>query len=162
MKDNTRKLHTTDEFTCYFKERVIKTQLRLVRTELFERMPAAWREWGDVIRHCDNALDGDKVDTLGRDNEGETGLSSLSRGLEECFEKMELGGNGHRGYQHGSNQNCKHGEHEGTPMHRSAWQQRDRSRPEVSSNAAELYRCTWCKNPSSSDLRKCSRCKMTR
>ena len=120
VKDNTRKLHTTDEFTCYFKKRVIKTQLRLVRTALFERMPATWKEWGDVIRRCDNALDGVKVDTLGRDIEGETGSSSSSRGLEEWFEKTELGGNGHRGHQHGSNQNCKHGEHEGTPMHRSA------------------------------------------
>ena len=137
--------------------------MRLVRNALFERMPTAWTEWGTVIDRYDATEGVDMVKALGQDSTSEGGTNPVNTGLEEWFAKMDLGADGYKNHDHHHDTHHNRGSQklDDIPLHPGARHYRGRVRSEVNRNTVELYRCTWCKNPSA-DLHKCASCKKTR
>jgi hypothetical protein len=142
--------------------------MRKVRTELFERVPRAWVEWGDVITRYGAMKDKGATCELKGDVEKEAAKPEI--GLEKWFAKMELVCDG-AGCTHDHAHDNLHGavddkDGEGgqepiEPLLPSVWQETYRVHPKVNPNVVELYRCTWCKNPSAA-LKKCSGCAKAR
>ena len=133
-------------------------------------MEKAWKEWGDIITRHDSMRESRAHVHQGDIEKIEKEATEPEIGLEKWFARMELGcdkeGCGHEhDVHHDLNEVADNvGERvrpSSEPLHPDTRRKTHRMHPRVNPNTVELYRCTWCKNPSAA-LRKCSGCGKTR
>ncbi|KAF7318261.1 Bin3-type SAM domain-containing protein [Mycena chlorophos] len=135
IEGSLRKLKTAEEFSKWMGVVPPKTQLRNTQQTVVKLLPAALDEWIGFIS------------TVRTENEAlETpNAEKIEQDLAAWMEHMDIdggsGGDIHANHHHG------HG--------------KSTFALPFSSKLAELYRCSWCGNPSAA-LRKCSGCGKTR
>ncbi|RPD56412.1 hypothetical protein L226DRAFT_491582 [Lentinus tigrinus ALCF2SS1-7] len=134
-----RKAETSMGFMYFAGHPIMRTQLNLVRELIFGIYSASVQEWGALTRRFDE-LDGDE--RTGRHQQ--TQPSSPSN--EDLAERL---GNVSIGNEHTNRAHPGHVPGAPVPDRR------------VDTISYELYRCSWCGNPSAA-LRRCSACGKTR
>ncbi|KAI9068810.1 hypothetical protein FKP32DRAFT_1754236 [Trametes sanguinea] len=138
-----RKIKTAMDFMKHMGYPISRTQLNLTRDLVLSYYTQGVREWGSFVHHFDDLDSQFQQDHANSPSEG-----AEEDDLAEWLEKIDLGsdeeGDGH---SHGHAHAHAHGRHQA------------RAAPQAKSgkNDYELYRCSWCRNPSAV-LRKCSGC----
>ena len=121
-----------------------ETQVRLIQKAVVRTYPAAVEEWAHVLAHAD------RMEHLRAAEPWETSPDELAEWLsgtgldDEDDGHGGLHGSGVHAHGHGAHCHCMPEE-----------------RPEVTMSDFQLYRCSYCGNPSAV-LRKCSGCGKTR
>ncbi|EGO29215.1 hypothetical protein SERLADRAFT_359379 [Serpula lacrymans var. lacrymans S7.9] len=134
LQDAIHKLQTADEFGIFSGTIPPNTQLRLTQQTVVKLYSSATEEWGPVIAHFDSLAAYDS------DHQGQSVISAekAEDDLAAWLDEMRLDD----GAQDESCiARCSH--------------------PRIRANSVELYRCSYCGNPSAV-LRKCSGCAKAR
>ncbi|KAI0672651.1 hypothetical protein C8Q78DRAFT_1020664 [Trametes maxima] len=137
-----RKIQTSKEFMNHMGYPIQKTQLNVTRDLLLSIYTKGAREWADFVKRFDD------LDTQAQECFSNA-PSDVEDGLAEWLEKVELA-DSDDGHGHAHHHARSHAFGNGHPM----------PTPKVETRY-ELYRCTWCGNPSAA-LRKCSGCGKTK
>ncbi|KAI0658738.1 hypothetical protein C8Q70DRAFT_1045402 [Cubamyces menziesii] len=132
-----RKIKTSVEFMNYMGYPIVKTQLNLARELILSLYTDGAREWGAFIKHFD------ELDT--RSHESRTSIRPEAEdGLTAWLEKLDLDSSDDE-----PEGGC-HGHGQRHPV----------SKAKAKATSYQLYRCSWCGNPSAM-LRKCGACGKT-
>ncbi|OSD08264.1 hypothetical protein PYCCODRAFT_1379740 [Trametes coccinea BRFM310] len=139
-----RKMKTSSEFMKHMGYPIARTQLNLARGLMLDHYTEGAREWGAFVKHFDD---------LDRDFQQEHAASlaeDAEDDLVEWLDKIDLGSD-----EEGGSHNHGHAH-----VHGSG---RQHTVPQAKGDKSdhELYRCSWCRNPSAV-LRKCGGCGNTR
>ncbi|KAF7323691.1 Bin3-type SAM domain-containing protein [Mycena kentingensis (nom. inval.)] len=141
IEGSIRKLKTADEFSTWMGIRPPRTEFRQTQETVVKRLSGALAEWSATIA------------TIRSDSVAETpSAQKREEDLAAWMENMELDGCAEAG--------CGHDHHHHRGHHRGPARKAPLSVP-FSVKRAELYRCSWCGNPSAA-LRKCAGCSQTR
>ncbi|TDL19575.1 hypothetical protein BD410DRAFT_900101 [Rickenella mellea] len=134
-------LQIADDITVFFSEKQpSKTRMRLSHELVMKRMASAAKDWDKIVEHCaTQTLPGD-ADATSTQN------TKLEDNLAAWLDEMHLDGDDGEDSSH---DHCLHGQGHGSD-------QQERI-TKVDNNDLELYRCSWCRNPSAA-LKKCSSC----
>ncbi|KAJ7054434.1 hypothetical protein C8F01DRAFT_1163333 [Mycena amicta] len=135
IEGSLRKLKIADEFTKWMGTRPPQTQLRKTQETVVKLLPGALTEWAGFISTV-------RAETESDDPSAEKIEQDLAAWMENM--DLESGDGPHQHHGHGHH----HG-HKSPLLVPFSWKQ------------AELYRCSWCGNPSAV-LRKCGGCSQTR
>ncbi|KAI0351545.1 hypothetical protein OH77DRAFT_1411022 [Trametes cingulata] len=139
-----RKMKTSVEFMKHMGYPIAKTQLNLARELILSLYTDGAKEWGTFVKRFDE-LDAEIQASHFQ------AAPDADDGLAEWLERVDLGDSdeedGHGNHRHGHG----HSHRRGPPV--------PKAKSETSSY--ELYRCSWCGNPSAV-LRKCAGCGKTR
>ncbi|KAH8108712.1 hypothetical protein DFH11DRAFT_1516499 [Phellopilus nigrolimitatus] len=134
-RDIFKKLEITEEISQHLGRSNNTTQTRLARIALVERLPPATKEWGSVVS---------RFTELSQSTEEKRSSKRVDGDLAAWLDDL-----------HVKDDDCNHGR-----QHQQTYEIVLTS-PKVSPNTIDLYRCSWCCNPSAL-LRKCSSCEKTR
>ncbi|CDO78081.1 hypothetical protein BN946_scf184702.g2 [Trametes cinnabarina] len=141
-----RKMKTAMEFMNHMGYSITKTQLNLARELILKHYTDGAREWGAFVKHCDDLDARFQEEYVGSPPE------SADDDLAEWLERIDLVSDDEdHGGTHGHSNAYGSGHHHGRAL--------PQARNEKSNY--ELYRCSWCGNPSAV-LRKCGGCGNTR
>ncbi|KAI0374602.1 hypothetical protein BV20DRAFT_934661 [Pilatotrama ljubarskyi] len=139
-----RKMKTSVEFMKHMGYPIAKTQLNLARELILNLYTEGAKEWGAFVKRFD------ELDAQFQANHFEA-APDAEDGLAEWLEKVDIA-DSDEDDGHGSH---RHGRGHGHPQGRTV----PKATSETSS--CELYRCSWCGNPSAA-LRKCAGCGKTK
>lgn len=129
------KLKLAEEYATFLGINVKDTNIRMARRTIVSRMSAASKEWDEAVAGFEF---GDH-----RKTSSELGPQNAEDNLTAWLENMNLDSD-EPGESRALSTEHMHMTH-----------------PKVNPNDVDLYRCSWCKNPSAV-LRKCSTCESTR
>ncbi len=133
LKEASEKLKLAEEYAAFLGINVKNTNIRMTRHTIISRMAAASREWDEAISRY--KYEGDRKNLNGF--VPEKAEDDLAAWLENVKLEDEVGAGA------------------------LTLERVHMTHPKVNPNDVELYRCSWCRNPSAA-LRKCSVCETTR
>ncbi|KDQ60127.1 hypothetical protein JAAARDRAFT_174140 [Jaapia argillacea MUCL 33604] len=132
LDDAFKKLKINEEIGTFLGYRPPNTELRLTRLKIVQLYASAIKDWGEVISKFDLLNSSPVATSVISPTKAEDDLATW-------LEDINLEDDDHVHSSH-----CSHGAH-----------------PKVSAMDGDLYRCSWCRNPSAI-LRKCGGCSKTR
>ncbi|KAI0748734.1 hypothetical protein C8Q80DRAFT_1173343 [Daedaleopsis nitida] len=142
-----RKIKTSIDLMNFVGHSINRTQLNLTRELLLTNYTPGVREWGAVVKCYDEFNSCDDHAAAPRSP------AHADDDLAEWLGNVELGDDDAEGNCHAHGATC-HGHHRGAARRRG-------DAPSAETANYELYRCSWCGNPSAI-LRRCGGCGKTR